>query len=549
MIRWVGDDARGESGAALALVLVFMVVLLILFAAMFAVTGNEIVISGLHRDGVRAMEAAQAGIAEGIRRIEHGRPGTAPGASFTASTSPAATVTIVPRDPGAASGYLEIQSTATVGRATRRLSTLIFAVPNPFNLPNILYGQNCAQQGNAASVESGDVYCRTFVQYVQLPGDPNTLTYAGWRISKANPGALGPCQTHAACVSLGQPNWYPATRRSVYENNPFTGQPDPVGGVLEAMRTSPGCVPNAGTLPAGAIAADGTNIGGQPEFGFDADDPDGAGPVPEQAVEPDPFVPAGPAGSSPLPPKAFPCGLPFRWIAETFDSEDQDTPPDTTRYFKTVVWEHYFRYLYYRFDPPTEKWVPRSGASCTQGQIDRPCLAGTDKEPDLAAYRQFGAIAPFVPFDQLEQNYNLRLVGGGTINNGDPIDLGLCNQGADGDIATCDGTGSYQRITVFDCEPSGSCTYTLNGGGGGFHGNGLLLVDGDLNVNGTVNWWGTIVVNGSLTLGSGNVRVYGGVVANSTAYLTGNIEVHAGGDVGNPITGGATVAPRSWWER
>jgi hypothetical protein len=68
-------------------------------------------------------------------------------------------------------------------------------------------------------------------------------------------------------------------------------------------------------------------------------------------------------------------------------------------------------------------------------------------------------------------------------------------------------------------------------------------------VNGTFDFWGTVVVNGSLTLGSGDVNIYGGLVANSTAYLTGSIDVFAGGDVSNVITGGATVTTRTWWER
>src|SRR2546428_104842 len=58
-----------DRGAALITVLLFVVLMFILITAMLTVTGNEIVIAGLQKDGMRATELAQAGIQEAIARV------------------------------------------------------------------------------------------------------------------------------------------------------------------------------------------------------------------------------------------------------------------------------------------------------------------------------------------------------------------------------------------------------------------------------------------------------------------------------------------------
>src|SRR2546426_371359 len=63
-----------DRGAALITVLLFVVLMFILITAMLTVTGNEIVIAGLQKDGMRATELAQAGIQEAIARVAIGRP-------------------------------------------------------------------------------------------------------------------------------------------------------------------------------------------------------------------------------------------------------------------------------------------------------------------------------------------------------------------------------------------------------------------------------------------------------------------------------------------
>src|SRR5436309_14806308 len=62
-----------DRGAALITVLLFVVLMFILITAMLSVTGNEVVIAGLQKDGIRATELAQAGIQEDIARLMNGR--------------------------------------------------------------------------------------------------------------------------------------------------------------------------------------------------------------------------------------------------------------------------------------------------------------------------------------------------------------------------------------------------------------------------------------------------------------------------------------------
>ncbi|HEY6072189.1 MAG TPA: hypothetical protein VIV15_02075, partial [Anaerolineales bacterium] len=129
---------QGERGAALIVVLLFMVLALILVASMFALTQNEIVIAGRQRDNVRALENAQAGLQEAIRRMQEGRP-YVPG--FTSAISPTTTVTIVQRQLGTNSAYQEIRAQSTVGRSLRRLSALVLQNDLMFP-PNVMFGHS-----------------------------------------------------------------------------------------------------------------------------------------------------------------------------------------------------------------------------------------------------------------------------------------------------------------------------------------------------------------------------------------------------------------------
>src|SRR5713226_3647742 len=121
-----------DRGAALITVLLFVVLVFILITTMLAVTGNEIVIAGLQRDGIRATDLAQAGIQEAISRVSAGRPYSLPfpismssllGFSTTcpnATANPSVCVTVTRVFAGANSAYLQIDSVASnIGRATR----------------------------------------------------------------------------------------------------------------------------------------------------------------------------------------------------------------------------------------------------------------------------------------------------------------------------------------------------------------------------------------------------------------------------------------------
>jgi len=79
------------------MLLLFLALSLILTLTMLNTMGNEVVIAGFHRDGVRALELAQAGIQEAARRVEGGRPFIN---GFTSSMNSGVTVTVVRRLAG-----------------------------------------------------------------------------------------------------------------------------------------------------------------------------------------------------------------------------------------------------------------------------------------------------------------------------------------------------------------------------------------------------------------------------------------------------------------
>lgn len=66
---------------------------------------------------------------------------------------------------------------------------------------------------------------------------------------------------------------------------------------------------------------------------------------------------------------------------------------------------------------------------------------------------------------------------------------------------------------------SGSCVISFNGG----RGQGILLIHGDLYLNGNMDWFGLIVASGDVRKGNGNPNMYGSVMsANSDMDLSGS---------------------------
>jgi hypothetical protein len=478
---------KGERGAALLMMLLFLTLSIIFVLTMLATTGDEVVIAGFHRDGVLTLDLAQAGIQEGVRRLEAGRPYT-PG--FTSSMNPGVTVTVTRKLVGTNSAYLEIQSTATVGRATRRLSDLVLQYANLFP-PNVLLGPGITAE--AEKILTGDIYAETYVNYLSPFIDPsNKWTYAGWRITMQ---ALGPCYTHTACVALGDPqaaNWYPGLRQMVSQTTglgadiaaqttkcPAGGggslPPDVVSGVFATDNCTPSCTP----------------VTNSPAYGFDIDNP-GVGP---QAVT-----------------SALPCGLPYKYVSKTFKGEDGVT--NYTRLFKTIV---------------TDQWL----ANYWQFDAQQMILV---KKSNLVTYPQLGGV-PLVDLSTITpaSSYDRVLTGGGTLTTGDfgckYPEMG-CTPPVDRPISVLLNGGNW----------------TL---GSGWQGHGTLVVNGNLTFSGPITFWGTIIVSGNLETGLGTPpnTVYGGVVANTPWIVHDAMRAYAGGNVTSVPVGPSRVLGKAWWER
>jgi hypothetical protein len=515
---------KQERGAALVTVLLFMTLTFILITSMLSVTGNEVVISSLQRDSVRAMDLAQSGLQEAIRRMEEGRrfvPGFTSSLQASVPGSSVA-VTVTRRFVGVNSAYQEIRADATIGRSTRRLSTLVLQRAITFP-PNITFAASVIEQGSA-DISCGDAYARTFIQYKSYPSnscsEPDTISYSGWRMSKASPDAVAQCYTNAGCIAANPLNtevtrWYPSTRRTEAINTTLgadiAAQKDkcPAGG--------------GGSLPADTIVgtlADGTAYNG-PAYGFDVDDPDGVGP---------PLLPQA------VIPGILPCGLPYKLVAFTFPDEIGN---DVTRIIKSINFEQWFA-LYWRWDESKLTVVKRNGSPCS----DAYCLPG-GIEPNLASFPQLGAVPPFPEIDTINGNFDCRLMGGGVINTlpvacADPPSTNS-DLGCKSPQMSCSPAADRPVITVFEAGD-----YTINGT---IQGHGTIVINGNLTVNGDFEYWGTIIVNGTLTLGAGSATIHGGLVADSTLRISGNINVEGGGTITNIPTGRSIVTGRGWWER
>lgn len=514
-------------------VLLFVALVFILITGMLNVSGNEIVIAGLQRDGVRASELAQAAIQEAIVRVRAGRPYLP---TFTSSMAPACpasprcvTISVASQYVGGTgAAYLELRAEARVGRATRRLSTLVLAQAVSFP-PDITFAASVNQQGSA-EITCGDAYAQTFLEYKSYPSnsacpsEPSPLTYAGWRVSKVSPGAIAPCYDNAQCVASNPGNtnvarWYPGTRQTANPGviDPDTGQ-DHGTQILNwanSVSTSscPGSPPVSTTKVADLAAAG---------------DKFATAPYANQLVSSNPTVPLhgfdtdGGLAVSP----GLPCGFPYVWVRRRVLKEDG--LPETPEYwwFKTIIFKQWLdRYWY--FD--------ESGLKFRKGS-------------DLVANPAYGAVPPFPEISAFTANYDCKITGGGTLNSL-PV---AC-------VAPPDPPGTATTTDLGCLSPQMACSptrpkvivlegnWTLNGNIGG---HGTIIINGDLVVSGTFDYWGTIIVNGTLQAGTGNVRVYGGLVARETLKLIGNIEVQGGSTVGGtPPTGPTNVVGRAWWER
>jgi hypothetical protein len=545
-----------ERGAALVTVLLFVVLIFILISAMLAVSGNEAIVASLQRDSVQAEDLAQAGIQEATRRIMYGRYS----AQFTSAVPcpttatwcgagwPGVTVTVTRVYIGTNAGYLQIDATATAGRATRHLTALVLQQVIAFP-PNITFAASVASNG-AATISCGDVYSSSFIQYKNYPTNtapgctnPPPITYSGWQISKVAPGAVATCYKNSTCITANPGNadvarWWPGTRVTAAASST-------VGQAIQQFKnngdpTAPTCIaPGAtfnGTMPSGSLMQDENPGNGLKIYGYDTDTP--------------------PAAQSQLVAGLFPCGLPYEYIstvvtdpvtgvAPTNGTCDASAVPAQPlvgcRWFKTIIFEQWFQ-NYWRFDQIQLTPVKRGNGSGTQVCVDAICLSG-NVQPDLIAYPQFGAVPPFPDTSTVMSNYDCMLysAAGGTLN-------GFPQTGTKPNGSPCTmtdlGTASNPGIFVLGCASGGS--WTINGNLTGY---GTLVMNCNTVINGTVTYNGTIIVNGQLQAGTGNVTVNGGLVALSTLQLIGNITVNGGGTVTSVPTGTSNVFGKAWWER
>ncbi len=433
---------KDEQGAALLITLLFMMLTMILITTMLASSSGEIAISGMHRDGVRALELAQAGIQEAVVRIQGGRPYTG---GFTSSLNPGVTVTVTNNFAGSNSAYLRIQSTAIAGRATRRLSSLVLARAISFPA-NTVTGSSIE---STSSMTSADAYSQTWATYSSNPS-PNVF-YAGWRMSASDPTSVGPCYYYAQCSAV-MPNWYPGTRTSVNQTS--------ADGIDLMSQTTKCPAGGGGSLPGGTIIGvlattnDGGSGGGstapvtKPVYGFDTDNP-GTGP---QAVT-----------------ASLPCGLPYKYYARTFLGEDGTT--SYTRLFKMVVFEQWFN-NYWRFDETQMAYV---------------------RTTSLTSYPQFSAIAPY-PDVPTDPSYYDRAVSGGGVITGDlgckQPEMG-CSPAVDRPISVFLSGGNY----LDGGTAQGHGTIVINGD--------LTIQSSNFIYYGTIVVNGTVTITNSATIYGG----------------------------------------------
>jgi Tfp pilus assembly protein PilX/cytoskeletal protein CcmA (bactofilin family) len=534
------DGGRDQRGAALVTVLLFMVLTFILIGAMLSTTGNEIVIASLQRDGVRALEIAQLGINEVIQRIEEAHP-FMPG-FFSASQSaycltwpgpgacPLTAITVTLKFTGDDAAYLQIEAQATVGRASRSLITLVLQQMRA-SPPDVTFANSFNQDGAAAI--SGDIYSRHFIDFKTYPGG-SSYSYAGWRISKDPPGAVADCYNYAHCQSLsGDANvdrWFPGIRRSVYRKS--VG-PDSAQEILlwAGDAIAAGCDATTGNTIVNGIRAENTTQSNENfwQYGFDLDNRNATGGV----------------ISSQLDPDRFPCGLPYKYVQETFNDEAGNP---VTRYFKTVVYEDWFE-NYWRFDDRNLVMVKRGNGSGTQACVDDICTAG-GFQPDLVDYPNLGTVPPPPePVRVEEGNYHLK------------IEAGVNAFDSDGDgyyeIVAATGYMGCKNPEMAGCAVSDPRVVYITGPPGtkwdlegNLQGHGTMVIDGDVRAQGTFDYWGTLLINGSFDVsGAGTTRIYGGLVTQGPLNITGNFTGSGGSIITSPPVGRATVVGKAWWER
>jgi len=539
MKRHRGND----SGAALLVVLLFMAIVAILITTMLAVAGNETLISGLHRDGVRAKEVAEGGLAEGLQRLGLGHyfaltsgvdcydADVAGDVFFRNSLDPTSAVADFTRgvricllQPGEAGAIWEIQSNFTVGVARRRLS--LIAMQQVTNLlPDIVYGHDCSQGGNA-KILTGDIYCQTFVDHKTIES-AQRLTYGGWYVMKDPKSGekVDPCYTQQSCAAAGFPNWWAGHRRALFRDRQIDDQ---VPGSVDTRRLR-----DVLTYACPEAGADQTLEDADPSHILAGDTvsdlPPGAAWQSGDKKQDNTAMPSD--------EKLYWCaqdGRPYTWVRETFP--DPELGSNVTVWFKTIEYEDWLN-DYWVFC----RAVGDPVAECTSDKV-----MSYIKSQTLVSQPYRGAVPPFPDFDTLDNNFTDRIVGGGpgTLTVLNSSDVSAINWGCKvPEMNPCPGGVSDPRVILLT---NGDFKINSNLD---IHGTILVGPNSSLFLNGNIRVWGVVIVDGTLELGTGKVEIYGGLVAKNTAELTGTIEVYAGGSVSSVPVGGGPVDSISWWQR
>ena len=80
-------------------------------------------------------------------------------------------------------------------------------------------------------------------------------------------------------------------------------------------------------------------------------------------------------------------------------------------------------------------------------------------------------------------------------------------------------------------------------GAGGSHGAGLLLVNGNLDINGGVNWYGIVIVKGAVTYSGGGENNITRAVLSANATV---LHVDMGGNISILFCSDALRRVREW---
>lgn len=166
---------------------------------------------------------------------------------------------------------------------------------------------------------------------------------------------------------------------------------------------------------------------------------------------------------------------------------------------------------------PTGSTVTTQGSSTVDGVAcispNNPPNCGWTTDPlaaDSNSYIRYGD----ENWNSLTAQANITIPGG-TIGNAvapDTLANGSCNKGNTLNWGEPHRSGTDYMPGCINYFPIiySTADVTLNGDG---RGQGILLVNGNLTINGSFEWHGLIVVTNDIVRGNGNAQVYGGVMA------------------------------------